>query len=327
MTKHPVIKFLLRLAAFGILLLVLDQALGYAFKTVYFHQRVGQFSQTTYAVDSAAQDIMVFGSSRAVRHYASPVIAEALGLGCYNAGRDGQMIPYAAAVQEIALNRHTPKLVVLDINPWELAPNPSKYEKLSILLPYTDHHKELGPYIDEISSFERHKLFSKVYPYNSSVFILATNALFPKSAKKDENGYLPLEGTMTEAQLNTYQTGMEARYEKIKLKKELPDEKAIGYYKKFLDNAARLRVPVLVVISPTILKDPFWLDNQAEEKQLAISIAKQYPNIHFLDYSSDPAFNNHPEKFSDVFHLNKKGAEEFSAGFAKYIKENHLTQQ
>ncbi len=131
---------------------------------------------------------------------------------------------------------------------------------------------------------------------------------------------------MNQTQLETYRTGMEARYLKIKNNKQVAEEKGIAYYKKFLDNTARHNIKTIVVISPTILKDPFYLDNQALEKQLIMDIAKTYPNVVFLDYSSDARFYNHPEKFSDVFHLNRQGAEEYSTAFAQYIKTNHLAE-
>jgi len=326
MRQRLVLKFLFRFTAFCVVLFVMDRVIGFAFKQVYFKQKVGQFSQTTYAIDSAAQDVMIFGSSRAVRHYSSPILSKELGLSCYNSGRDGQMIPYSAAVEEVSLTRHKPKLIILDINPWELANNPSKYEKLTILLPYCDAHKELVPYISEVSDFERYKLFLKVYPYNSSIFILATNALFPNSAKKDDHGYLPLEGVMTHAYLEEYTTRMQARYQRIKVNKEIAEDKGIAYYKKFLDNAQKANVKTLVVISPTILKSPFELDNQSLERKLVEDIAKKYPNVTFIDYSTDTRFNSHPEKFSDEFHLNKHGSEEFSTEFARYIKANRLVQ-
>jgi len=327
MEERRVIKFLLNLLAFCVVLVVIDQVLGFAFKTVYFHQRVGQFSQTTYAVDSASQDVMIFGSSRAVRHYSCPIISSGLGLSCYNSGRDGQMIPYATAIEEVSLNRHKPKLIILDINPWELAVNPSKYEKLTILLPYCNKHPELIKYIGEISQFEQYKLWSQVYPYNSSIFILATNALFPNNVKKDDYGYLPLDGVMTPAYLKEYTERMQARSIRIHTKKEVAEDKGITYYKAFLDRAQKNNIKTLVVISPTILKDPFELDNQTLEKNLVMDIAKQYPNVTFVDYSSDTRFNGHPEKFSDEFHLNRYGSEEFSTSLTAYIKANHFTDK
>lgn len=323
MTKNKIIQFLLRLLAFCVVLVLADRLLGFVFSKLYFSQRVGQYHQTTYAVDSARQDILIFGSSRAVRHYDTDSIAAATGLSTYNAGRDGQMIPYAAAVEAIALKRNRPKLVILDINCWELAENPGKYEKLTILLPYYAQHPELKPYLSEISPFETYKLFSKVYPFNSSIFILASNALFPASAKKDANGYLPLDAVMTPAFLKEYKGNMEARYQKIKNKEEKPDQKAIGYYKKFLDATAAAQIPTLVVISPSVIKEPYILDNQEKEKQLVKEIATSYPQVTFLDYSADPRFYDHPEKFSDAFHLNRQGASEFSADLARYLAAHY----
>ena len=326
MEKRAYIKFGTRLLLFCAALVITDRILGFAFKQVYFHQRIGQFSQTTYAIDSARQDVMIFGSSRAVRDYSSPIIAKRLGLSCYNSGRDGMMIPYSSAVEQVTLEKHKPKLIILDIAPRELSKDNSKYEKLSILLPYCGEHQEFLNYVNKISPFEPVKLFSKTYPYNSSIFILGVNSLFPKSVKKDSSGYLPLDDTMTKAEMDDYQAAMQAHAAKTRLKKEVPEEKAIAYYREFLDRAKNNGVKTLVVIAPTILKDPFNLDNQSIEKKLIIDMAREYPNVTFLDFSSDPRFNYHPEKFADMFHLNKQGSEEYSGILAKYIRDNVLNR-
>jgi len=55
-------------------------------------------------------------------------------------------------------------------------------------------------------------------------------------------------------------------------------------------------------------------------------MSNAYPNVTFLDFSSDPRFNYHPEKFADVFHLNKKGSEEFSAILGRYITDHQLAK-
>ena len=318
-------KFLFRLIIFFAVLILIDQGLGMVFKKIYFGQRVGQFSQTTYAIDSAKQDVIIFGSSRAVRDYSSPIISSTTGLTCYNSGRDGLMIPYCAAVEDVTLKRCRPKLLILDIAPRELGTDKIKYERLTILLPYCQQHKELVNYISQASRFEKYKLFSKTYPYNSSLFILATNALFPGSEKKDKNGYLPLDGVMDKAEMDDYLERMTSRYATIRNKPEVAEKAAVGYYRQFLDSAAAKGVKTLVVISPTLLKDPFYLDNQTIEKNIIANIAKAYPNVTFLDFSSDARFNYHPDKFADVFHLNKKGSEEFSAILGQYITNHRLT--
>jgi hypothetical protein len=322
MKNNLVIRFLVRLAAFSLVLIAVDRLAGFTLKKIYFNQRVGQFSQTTYAIDSARQDIMIFGSSRAVRHYSPSIISRISGLSCYDSGRDGLMIPYSTAIEEISLSRHIPKLVILDISPRELGIDKTKYEKLSILLPYCEEHQQFIKYIKEVSKYESEKLFSKTYPYNSSVFILANNSLFSKSVEKDDNGYLPLRGAMTKLEMEDYIKRMTVRSKRIQQNTELAEAKAINYFKQFLDNAAKNKIKTMVIISPTILNNAFYLDNQTLERELIEKIAGEYPNVTFLDFSTDPRFNYHPEKFADVFHLNKQGSEEFSTIIAQQIKAN-----
>jgi hypothetical protein len=320
MMNKPVIRFFVRLAAFSIILIVADRLVGFALKKIYFSQKKGQYSQTTYALDSAKQDILIFGSSRAVRHYSPSIISKASGLSCYNSGRDGLMIPYAAAVQEVSLSRHIPKVIILDISPRELGIDRTKYERLSILLPYAGEHEQLMKYIKEVSPFEPDKLVSKTYPFNSSAFVLACNTLLAKSVSKDDNGYLPLENSMTKAETDDYLKRMESRAKKIRQKTEVAEAKAVAYFKQFLDNAARYNIKTLVVISPTILNNSFYLDNQMLERNLIEKITGQYKNVTFLDYSKDPRFNGHSEKFADYFHLNIQGSTEFSQLIAQNVK-------
>jgi hypothetical protein len=322
MKNNLVIRFLVRLAAFSFVLIATDRLVGFALKKIYFNQHVGQFSQTTYAVDSARQDIMIFGSSRAVRHYSPTIISGISGLSCYDSGRDGLMIPYSTAIEEISLSRHIPKLIILDISPRELGIDKTKYEKLSILLPYCEEHQQFIKYIKEVSRYEPEKLFSKTYPYNSSAFILANNSLFSKSVEKDDNGYLPLRGAMTKPEVEDYIKRMTVRSKRIRKNTELAEAKAVNYFKQFLNNAAKNKIKTMVIISPTILNNAFYLDNQTLERDLIEKIAGDYPNVTFLDFSTDQRFNYHPEKFADVFHLNKQGSEEFSTIIAQQINAN-----
>lgn len=322
MKNNLVIRFFVRLVAFSVVLIAADHLVGFALKKIYFNQRVGQFSQTTYAVDSTRQDIMIFGSSRAVRHYSPTIISKGSGLSCYDSGRDGLMIPYSAAIEEVSLARHIPKLIILDITPRELGVDRSKYEKLAILLPYCEEHPQLIKYIKEVSEFEAEKLFCKTYPYNSSAFILANNSLLSKSVEKDDNGYLPLHGVMNKAEMDDYIKRMNKRAKKIRQKNEIAETKAVNYFKQFLNNAAKNKIKTIVIISPTILNNLFYLDNQTIERDLIGKITSEYPNVTLLDFSADPRFNYHPEKFDDVFHLNKKGSEEFSAIVTQHIKAN-----
>jgi hypothetical protein len=148
--KAAVIKFLTRLLFFLLILFLVDFALGSFLQIIYYNQTKGQFAQTTTSIDKTNQDILIFGSSRAVRHYSPEILTKKLKMSCYNVGRDAQMIPYDAAIQEAVFARYKPKMIILDVNSWELSPNDSKYEKLSILLPYVYNHPEFLKYLKTI---------------------------------------------------------------------------------------------------------------------------------------------------------------------------------
>ncbi len=307
--------FLKRLFLFLIVVIVIDQLLGLLLSHLYFNQHKGQYAQTTYAVDSANQDIIIFGSSRAVRHYSPTILSNAFGKSCYNVGRDGQMIPYYAALEDVIFNRQKPKMVIIDINSWEFFEGNSKYEKLSILLPYCHKHPELIKYLETSSPFERYKLFSAIYPFNSSLFIATNNKLFENKLSLAENGYDPLDKNMDEAGIAFTKKIIAKEKMDVSVKTAKIDTLAMRFYKQFLQKCADAKIPTYVVISPTIAPE-----NSSIRKDKLIEITKLYPTATFLDFSSNPNYNNHLEKFADIFHLNKKGSEEFTKELVSKIK-------
>jgi len=310
--------FLKRLFIFIIALIVIDQVIGFLLSQLYFHQQRGQFAETTYAVDSANQDIIVFGSSRAVRHYSTSILSNSLGKSCYNVGRDGQMIPYYAALEDVIFNRKKPSMVILDINTWEFYVGASKYEKLSILLPYCHKHPELIKYLEAANPFERYKLFSAIYPYNSTLFIAANNKLFENDIPKDENGYDPLNRKLDAAGIAyTKKIIAQAKSESL-MKQAKTDTLALKFYKQFLQKCVDNNIPTYVVISPTLAPE---FPNERKDRLLAIT--KSFPTVTFLDYSSDSNYNNHFEKFADYFHLNREGSEEFTKELVNRLAKLH----
>jgi len=307
-----VIKFLKRLFLFLVILVVVDYCLGYLLETAYFSQKKGQFAQTTYSIDSTSQDILIFGSSRAVRHYSPAILSKAFNMSCYNVGRDAQLIPYYAAVQEATLARYKPKMIIVDVNSWELSPGEGKYEKLSILLPYCHRHPELLPYVEQGSKQERLKLYSRIYPYNSSLFILGYNSLFPDKVLADDHGYVPLTGEMTDLMLKDHIERMKTDTSE---RGTAIDKKALAYYTQFLENTSKFGIKTYVIISPKILNEPV----NAKVQKL-MDVAAKFSNVKFINFATDPKYNFKYDKFADVFHLNKKGAEEFTTDLISYLK-------
>ncbi len=307
MQKESVIKFFKRLLLFCVLVFVADRGVGYIMSNLYFSLKKGQFAQTTYSIDSASQDVIIFGSSRAIRHYDAGMMQDSLHASCYNVGRDAQFLTYYAALQDVILQKHKPKLMILDVNTWDLAPNNQKYERMSIFLPYVQRHPELIPYVALISPWEKLKLQCHTYLFNSTLFIALHDKLLANKLPPDNKGFLPLEHTMSDREFAIYKEKRIA-YNIRRAAQHVPvDKRAIPYYKAFLKKAQDNNIKTYVVISPTITNEP-----ETEEKQLLKTIADQYPNIIFIDYSHDPRYNDHNELFADEFHLNPTGARMFT---------------
>ncbi len=314
MLSNPYLKFFTKLLLFFVLLVSIDFLLGNALKTLFFNQKKGQIAQTTYSIDKSNEDILIFGSSRAVRHYNPSIISAITSLTCYNVGRDGQRIPYYCAVQELALNRKKPKLIILDMNATELTKDDSKYLKLTLLLPYCEKYPALNKYIEVVSQFEKYKLYSQTYPFNSYLFIMIFNFLFENKIPADDFGFQPLSRVLSKPQAEK----LIARKQKIDFKNstQIPqnDAKAIAYFNQFLARTAQYRIKTLVIISPELVEEAENLKIQIKD------ICSNYKNVVFLDYSTSEKYHLKNEKFADLFHLNQNGANEFSTELSEFIK-------
>jgi hypothetical protein len=316
MQKLSLKHFLKNLFIFVIVIFTLDRIFGYVLEKFYFSLETGQFAQNTYALDKASPDVLIFGSSRALHHYSSPILSNQLNLSVYNAGRDGQFLPYYCASQEVILERKIPKIIILDVNIWELGPNESKYFKLASLLPYVNEHPLLRKYTAEISTYENLKLISKTYPYNSTLLISVYDYLNSNKLPQDDRGYYPLVRTISKKEFLSYKEKQDIYNEKRAKQDIKIDSNAIDYYRQFLSRTTKLNIKTFVVISPTILKEP-----NSKEKSLLEKIAKEYKNVTFLDYTNQPKYNNQYQLFADEFHLNNIGANIFSKDLVNKIKQ------
>ena len=190
-TSNSKIVFLYKLIRLIIILFTLDFSIGHFCKHLYFSQKSGLNYRTTYALEKTNEDMLIFGSSRANHHYNPQIFTGVTGLSCYNVGRDGQSIFYHHAVQKATLTRYKPKIIILDVvfTDFESAQSEESLDRLAALLPYYKTHKEIQNIVNQRSKFEKFKLWSKIYPYNSLILtILKYNFIATK--QMDLSGYI-----------------------------------------------------------------------------------------------------------------------------------------
>lgn len=285
---------------FFILFLVLafiDLVAGNMLTHFYFKINHDENYRTTYVIERAREQILIIGSSRATHHYNPDAIGDSLKMSCYNAGRDGNFIFYYYAVLQSVVKRYKPQMIILDIAAEDIEVKSDSYDKISTLLPYYKNHPEIRSIIELKSPFEKYKLISRIYPYNSNLLRIVLGNLDLRNKKNNElqeKGYIkagskwdrPLQLMSDSNDLDTIKT---------------------HYLRLFIECCRNEGINLCIFSSPTYLKSNQEWNYVGVIREMAA--AYQVP---FWDYSQDPYYLCHPALFSDVHHLNVEGAEVYS---------------
>jgi len=295
-------KIAVKFAVLALILFILDYALGKSLKHYYFKNTSGLFYRTTFVIDSTNAETLVFGSSRANHHYVPDIFENELSTTFYDCGRDGVGLIFQTALIKAVTNRYKPKRILLDILPGEFSFDET--DKLSPLLPYKNN-PAIYPVILENSSFEPVKLLSQIYPYNSMLStIIIGNLEINRNRREDVKGFVRLDGTME----NIKPAKTNDENGKIILKKTRIFEDLLTYLNK-------MGIICYVIISPD-----YAIFNQNPTERLAEEYCSKNKNVHFIDFTNRKDYLENYTLFHDSYHLNYKGALEFSKELCGDIK-------
>lgn len=287
----------LKLVAFIFILFIADWAIGGIFNHFYFKQSSGWEYRTKYSIEDTKADILIFGASRAQQQYNPVFFEERLHQSCYNVGRDGEPVFYYYGVLKGILSRYKPKMIILDVENGIFMDSQSSYDRISVLLPFYKSHPEMQKLIEMRSPYEKFKLLSKIYPYNSLLFKIAIgNTEFNKNRNEDIKGYVPLTGALNEP-IRTVDFS----------KQYTIDSNKVNLYRSFLDECKKANIKLYLVCSPYYIHAVGADTSMLLAKEIAAS-----QNIDFLDFSKDEHFLKNPSFFDDTVHVNSGGAKIFS---------------
>jgi hypothetical protein len=292
--KSSIIKFGVKMSAFFLLIFLLDFTIGLVLKKYYFEQTSGFDFATINAIEKTEAKILILGSSRAENIFNPVIFEQRLNVSCYNAGRDGQPLFYHYAILKANLKRHIPKIVILSFDARNFSKNQDSYDRLSIILPFYKNHPEIRPIIELKTSYEKIKMISAVYPYNSLLLpIISGNLGIGKRGRVYTNGYFPLVGTLTRPSKNIDYT----------LEKEL-DTVKINTYREIINECKNFNIELYIVCTP------YKINSKGVDH--SILVAKKIANenrVKFFDYSSDTFYTRKPYLFADYRHLNEAGVQ------------------
>lgn len=306
--NNPYKKVLTKIVILFVLVYVIDFIVGAGLKQLYFnynHQQ-GKFYRQTYALDSAKADILIVGSSRAFYHYMPEHFEDSFHTTCYNAGYEGSLFLHQYATLKAMLKRYTPKMIIWDYwNGFEKAQK--TYDELSSLLPYYDQHPEMRSTINLKSDFEKYKMVSKIYPYNSTiVYTLSTALGFYENSEKGR----VVNGVNIQ---NVYKGKLKYHHRSKPLSL---DTNCVNAYKDIIAYCKQKNIKLYIVISPRY--EVF--NSGATYDSLAKSIADS-SGVPFFDFSKDYLQPIDRQYFRQPIHLNIEGANLFTNRLIKRIKE------
>lgn len=293
-SKRKVLTVILIAAA---LLFAGDRLGGMLLKHANAHRVHGEAGRVNFIADSVRADVLVFGSSRALHHYVPRVITDSTGLTCYNCGLEGQGIITNYALLRAVTRRYQPRVIIYEVAYHYDAEAGGQGRGLNVvrslgMLPQRDS------ILIDIDLWERLRLLSKIYPYNSTLGPLLADKIVADEydCHTKVDGYMPLHGHFDPSKArHLWGTADE--------KPELDEVKL-----RYLEALMKEYGSRLIVIS-----SPFYaIDDRLLEHHKAITELCTRYQVPCTIISGDSSFSGKPELWDDDRHLNDTGAQMFT---------------
>lgn len=302
-------KFIILLFALFAILAGIDIATGFVFDKLTLSAKRGYTGRNEFIADKLHDPVLVFGSSRSVHHYDPQVLADSLGVPCYNCGQDGMGIITFYGRFKLLTARYTPRLIIYDVTTdFDLRRN-DNVTYLTWLKPYYNR-----PGIDSIfwhiEPTERVKMLSNMFRYNGKALQIITDNKPGDDNDDALKGFVPLDGIMT------YDKEEDATKTQVDF-----DPVKLYYISRLVKDCSAKGIRLVFAISPLYnsIKQP--------DAYLAdfLTLARKQ-NVPVINHYYDARFATNKNLFQDTYHMNRSGAEIYTSMLAHEIKQLHLLQ-
>jgi hypothetical protein len=263
-------------------------------------------------------DMVVLGSSRAWRHYDTALLGNAFHTTAYNAGCDGQGLPYIRGVVDLLLHSsHPPRFLLIDVDPEQLCNLFAERERATVLAPFIDQSSVVRQIIYERGPLEPIKYLSWSFRYNSKILPILRRL---GDRDKTNCGYNPVYGTMDPTAL--------ARPALPKTVGQLkqPDLAAVGMLRDTIRESKAVGVRVFLVTSPRYrgetAEDLTTVELRSRLERLAIEEQVSYIRI---TEGTDDVFRQ-SDLFADRSHLNWRGASVFTEWLIEKLRASKIDE-
>lgn len=295
-------KFLLHIAAFVACLIVLDLTIGLLSEFLIKHATTGETQRNEYICNHTSEDLLIMGSSRAVRHYNPEIISDSLNLSCYNCAYVGCGCITAYGLLRTITQHYSPKYILYEVTP--------DFDYLKVQEDHTKYIGALKNYYDvdgvdsifiNIDPSEQYKMQSKMYRINSKLLGIISENL--SRGGSISNGFLPDNSTMTkEPVLPAPKQQLE--YDDFKMK----------CFNNFVALCKEKNIKLVFAVSPL-----YKIDN-SNEYDYCRGVANKN-GIPFISHYNDTTLNRNMNYFADYEHMNLTGANIYTKSVIPELRE------
>ena len=272
------------------------------------HAKGGDYKRNNYICGEVNEDILIFGSSRAIHHYNPVIISDSLDMSCYNCGQDGNGAILNYGRYQLINQRHHPKILIYDVaSGFDLLAGEDNHKYLKWLKAY--YRREGIPEIFEsVDDTEKYKMVSQLYRYNSNCIQILTEYLHPMQ-NDGIKGFRPNNGEMNTMKIS--------RRDSTKKKEYVYDSLKLSYLKRMINESEDTKIVFAV--------SPCWDGADTTSFQPIKELCEEY-ELPFIDFSNSPKYVHHNEYFKDGTHLNARGADEFTRDFIRELRMREVTK-
>ena len=305
-------RFLRHAILFALIALLAASALDLVATSGLRESRLGNYSEWNDIRDGkTTADVLIQGSSRAWVQFSPAIIGSRLGMTCYNLGVDGYPLDMQLARYRVYREYNPrPRVIVQSVDVYGLTVRDAIFEPEQFL-PYLDD----GILKDDLGQFHYFGWFDYNLPlvryraqWRTVYRGVMESAGLRSYVSGKVNGYEGQAKQWDPRPLADYI----ARHPNGVAQNHLPAVEA--QFDAFLAQCEREGVLVVLVYSPEYIAAQPLAANRKEILDIYRRLSEKH-GFPFLDYSTDPiCFDT--AYFYNSQHMNKRGAEAFSAEFA-----------
>ncbi len=261
-------------------------------------------------------DIAIYGSSRAWVHVDPKILQDTLGKSAYNFGIDAHhfRLQYLRHLELFRLNKK-PEMIIVSLDAFSLEMRKDLYG-LEQYLPYMLWNENIREYTGSYKGYHwlDYNLPFVRYIGKKAVIQEVITHIFSTKTRPNirESGYAGMD--------KTWNSDLEKAKSEMKSYKIKLHDKSVQLFHRFIKECKEQDIQLVFVCTPEYIEGQRFIENRTEIIEMYEQIAR-VNQIKFFDYSNDSMCLDR-SLFYNSLHLNKTGAELFSAKFAGQLRKS-----